>query len=161
MDSIDRLIVALLIEDARRTFADIGAQVRLSAPAVKRRVDKLEDEGVIRGYTAILGAEGRAWKTEAFVELFASDRTSVDQIRESVRDHPEVVAAYTVTGDADAVLHLRAADTEHLEEALERIRLSQHVVRTRTQLVLTTLLERDVHGPASPMIDHDPGALST
>lgn len=151
MDGIDRLIVALMIEDARRTFADIGARVRLSAPAVKRRVDRLEDLGVIRGYTAMLGAEGRAWKTEAFVELFAGDRTSVDQIRDSVRDHAEVVGAYTVTGDADALLHLRAADTEHLEQALERIRLSEHVVRTRTQLVLTTLFERDVHGPASPL----------
>lgn len=149
MDDVDHRIVTLLLEDARRTFADIGAKVRLSAPAVKRRVDRLEDAGVIRGYTALLGAEGREWRTEAFVELWAGDRTSVDEIRQSVQDHPEVAAAYTVTGDADALLHLRAADTEHLERALERIRADENVVRTRTQLVLTTLLERDVHGPST------------
>ena len=52
MDGIDRKIIALLRENARRSFQDIGEQVSLSAPAVKRRVDRLEESGVIKGYTA-------------------------------------------------------------------------------------------------------------
>lgn len=153
MDPIDRQILALLVEDARRTLADIGARVSLSAPAVKRRIDKLEDEGVIGGYAAVLGAAALSWRTEAFVELSCDDRTSVDEIRASIEGHPEVVAAYTVTGEADALLHVRAADTQHLERVLERIRAHPNVVRTKTQLVLTRLLERPVplvaaHSPA-------------
>ena len=65
MDDVDHRIVTLLLEDARRTFADIGAKVRLSAPAVKRRVARLEDAGGSRGYTAPLGAQGRRAAREA------------------------------------------------------------------------------------------------
>ena len=56
--------------------------------------------------------------------------------------HPEVAAAYTVAGEASAILHVRASDTEHLEEALERIRDAPGVTRTQTQVVLSTLFER-------------------
>jgi DNA-binding Lrp family transcriptional regulator len=58
--------------------------------------------------------------------------------------HPEVVAAYTVAGEASAMLHVRAEDTAHLEAALERIRDHEGVVRTQTQVVLSTLFERPV-----------------
>jgi DNA-binding Lrp family transcriptional regulator len=64
-------------------------------------------------------------------------------IREAVSRHPEVVAAYTVTGDADALLHLVAEDTRHLEAALERIRQEPEIQRTRSALVLTRLLARE------------------
>ena len=151
MDPIDRQILALLVEDARRTLSDIGSQVSLSAPAVKRRIDRLEDDGVIGGYSAVLDASASIWRTEAFVELSCGDRTSVEEIKACIEGHPEVVAAYTVTGDADALLHVRAADTEHLERALERIRAHPNVVRTKTQLVLTRLLERPVPLDASPV----------
>ena len=144
MDAIDRSIVALLVEDARRSFGDIGARVGLSAPAVKRRVDRLEEAGVISGYSAVLGAAASAWRTEAFVELVCDSRTSPDNIVAAVGPHPEVVAAYTITGASDALLHLRASGTEHLEATLERIRAHPTVVRTTTQIVLTRLLDRPV-----------------
>ena len=54
MDDIDRRIVALLRENARRSFRDIGNDVHLTAPAVKRRVDRLEADGVLLGYTCLL-----------------------------------------------------------------------------------------------------------
>jgi DNA-binding Lrp family transcriptional regulator len=56
--------------------------------------------------------------------------------------HPEVVAAYTITGDADALLHLRVADAAHLEDALERIRAEPMVTQTRSVVVLSRLLDR-------------------
>ncbi len=144
MDDLDRRIVALLVDDARRTFGDIGARVGLSAPAVKRRVDRLEAAGVVTGYSAVLGAAASAWATEAFVELVCDSRTSPENILAAVGPHPEVVAAYTITGASDALLHLRAADSAHLEATLERIRAHPTVVRTTTQIVLTRLLERPV-----------------
>ena len=68
MDDIDRQIVALLRQDARRSFQSIGLRVALSAPAVKRRVDRLEADGVIRGYTAQVDPGRYGWGTHAFVE---------------------------------------------------------------------------------------------
>ena len=137
-------IVALLRENARRSFQDIGGKVALSAPAVKRRVDRLEESGVLQGYTAVVDPGAMGWTTHAFVALYCEGRMSAGEVRRAVEGNPEVVAAYTVAGEASAVLHVRAEDTAHLEAALERIRDSDGVVRTQTQVVLSTLFERPV-----------------
>lgn len=151
MDETDHRIVALLRENARRSFQDIGGWVALSAPAVKRRVDRLERAGVIRGYSANVDPSALGWDTHAFVELFCEGGMSGEEVRAAVAEHPEVEAAYTVAGAPSAILHLRAAHTRHLEEALERIRDVSGVQRTQTQVVLSTLFERPVangRGPA-------------
>jgi DNA-binding Lrp family transcriptional regulator len=64
------------------------------------------------------------------------------EVRDAVERHPEVEAAYTVAGEAGAVVHGRVRDTAHLDETLERIRDHPGVTRTQTQIVLTTLFER-------------------
>src|SRR5688500_19348235 len=142
MDEIDRQIVALLRQDARRAFQSIGLRVWLSARAVKRRVDRLEADGVVRGYTALVDPGRFGWGTHAFVALYCEGRMAAAEVREAVEHHPEVEAAYTVAGEASAMLHVRARDTSHLEEALERIRDHAGVTRTQTQIVLSTLFER-------------------
>lgn len=144
MDAIDTQIVALMRENSRRSFQDIGGRVALSAPAVKRRVDRLEATGVLKGYTAVVDPAAMGWTTHAFVALYCEGRMSAGEVRRAVEGHPEVVAAYTVAGEASAVLHVRAEDTAHLEAALERIRDADGVVRTQTQVVLSTLFERPV-----------------
>lgn len=150
VDKLDEQIVALLLEDSRSGYGRIGARVGLSAPAVKRRVDKLRTTGVITGFTigvdpAVLGTD-----TEAFVEIFCTGRTAPDEIARSVRRHPEVAAAYTITGDANAMLHLRTRDTAHLEEVLERIRGEPNIVQTKTAIVLSRLFDRPPHGTRRP-----------
>ena len=147
MDAIDQQIVALLRQDARRSFQSIGSRVSLSAPAVKRRVDRLEAEGVIRGYSAQSDPGRFGWGTHAFVARFCEGRMAAAEVRDAVEHHPEVEAAYTVAGEASAVLRVRARDTAHLEEALERIRDHPGVTRTQTQIVLTTLFERPFEEP--------------
>ena len=142
VDAIDRQIVALMRQDARRSFQSIGVRVSLSAPAVKRRVDRLEAEGVLRGYTALVDPGRFGWGTHAVVALFCEGRMAAAEVREALEHHPEVEAAYTVAGEASAMLHVRARDTSHLEEALERIRDEPGVTRTQTQIVLSTLFER-------------------
>lgn len=140
MDELDRRIIALLVANARASYAEIGAAVSLSAPAVKRRVDRLRASGVIRGFTTVLDPAAVGWTTEAFVELFCVGRTTPDRIAEAARRHPEVVAAYTVSGEADALVHLRAADIAHLEQALERLRAEPFVTSTRSTIVLSSLV---------------------
>ncbi len=149
MDEIDHRIIALLRENARRSFQDIGERVSLSAPAVKRRVDRLERDGIIRGYAANVDPAAIGWNTHAFVELFCEGRMSGDEVSEAIGGYPEVEAAYTIAGAPSAILHLRAADTRHLEDALERVRDTPGVIRTQTQVVLSTLFERRVIEPGS------------
>jgi DNA-binding Lrp family transcriptional regulator len=141
-DEIDRSIVSLLVQDSRRSFGDIGEHVGLSAPAVKRRVDRLEDTGVILGYTARIDRNVEGKVTETFVELYCSGRTAPSDIKEIVAPFDQVVEAFTVSGEADALLMLRTRDIAELEEVLERIRNNQHVDRTKTIIVLSRLLDR-------------------
>ena len=139
LDETDQRIIAALTADARASFADIGQLVSLSAPAVKRRVDRLRSAGVIKGFTAIVDPAALGWTTEAFVELFCTGRTAPAQIAAAAKRHPEVVGAYTVSGEADALVHLRAADIPHLEQALERLRSESFVTSTRSMIVLSRL----------------------
>ncbi|WFE37535.1 Lrp/AsnC family transcriptional regulator [Micromonospora sp. WMMD998] len=149
IDAVDQRIIALLVADARASYADIGARVSLSAPAVKRRVDRLRATGVIRGFTAVVDPAAVGWTTEAFVELFCAGRTTPAQIGVAARRHPEVVGAYTVSGEADALVHLRAADISHLEDALERLRAESFVTSSRSTIVLSRLVESPGVGPST------------
>lgn len=147
LDSTDQRIIAALVANARASYAEIGAEVSLSAPAVKRRVDRLRATGAIRGYTAVIDPAALGWTTEAFVELFCTGRTTPAQLAASARRHPAVVGAYTVSGEADALVHLRAADIASLEQALEQLRAEPFVTSTRSMIVLSRLVES---APAPP-----------
>ena len=142
LDELDRRIVAALVEDARATYAEVGAQVGLSAPAVKRRVDRLRSSGAITGFSARVAPTALGWTTEAYVELYCRGRTSPADIAAAVSKHPEITDACTVTGEADALLHIRAADVRHFERVMERIGAEPFVVRTRSVIVLSRLVNR-------------------
>jgi DNA-binding Lrp family transcriptional regulator len=142
VDALDHQIVSCLVANARSSYSDIGGKVGLSAPAVKRRVDKLLDLGVLRGFTAVVDPAALGWGTEAFVEVHCRGNVAPAHIRSGLEPLAEVVAAYTVSGAADAIVHLRAADISHLETALERLRNVEFVDRTVSTVVLSTLLER-------------------
>ncbi len=139
LDAIDRRIVAELIEDARRSFAQVGSEVGLSAPAVKRRVDRMRGDGVLRAFTAIVDPAALGWAIEAFVEVFCEGRVAPARIRSMVSDIPEVQEAFTVTGNADALLRVRAADMTHFERVLETVRDHDGVSQTRSTVVLSRL----------------------
>lgn len=142
IDKIDERIVGALVEDARTTYAVIGARVGLSAPAVKRRVDRLRASGAITGFSASVDPAALGWTTEAYVELFCRGRTSPSDIGAAVGKYPEVTGACTITGEADALLHIRAADVRHFEQVVERIGAEPFVVRTRSVIVLSRLVSR-------------------
>jgi len=141
-DDLDRRIVAALVDDARATYAEVGGIVGLSAPAVKRRVDRLRASGAITGYSAQVDPAALGWTTEAYVELFCRGRTSPGDIGAAVAKHPEVIDACTITGEADALLRIRAADVRHFEQVVERIGAEPFVVRTRSVIVLSRLVHR-------------------
>ncbi|MGQ0480776.1 MAG: Lrp/AsnC family transcriptional regulator [Pseudonocardia sp.] len=142
MDSIDHRIVGCLLRDGRATFAEIGGQVGLSAPATKRRVDRLRAAGAIRGFTAVIDPASLGWTTEAYVEVYCRGTVSPAELRRSLERVPEVVGACTVSGAADALLHLLASDVRHLEQAMERVRDEPGVDHTESVIVLSRLIDR-------------------
>ncbi len=139
IDELDHKILALLIDNGRESFVTLGQRVGLSTAATKRRVDRLRREGVIRRFSADVEPAALGWTIEAFVELYCEGRVPPDHMRQLVSTIPEVVEAYTVTGEADGILRVRASDTAHFERVLGVIRHHPGVSRTRSALVLSRL----------------------
>lgn len=144
LDPIDSAIITLLVEDARRSYADLGGRVGLTASAVKRRVDRLREGGAISGFTVRLEPGALGWTVEGYVELYCRSSTPPRVIRAAVARFPEVVDASTISGEADALLRIVAADMHHFEHVLEQIGAEPFVARTKSVLVLSALLRRPV-----------------
>ncbi len=142
MDALDRSIVHHLLRDSRTTYGRIGSEVSLSAPAVKRRVDRLVREGAIRGFTAVLDPTVLDWDVEAYVWVYCEGAPDPDEVRAQLEDVPEVVQATTISGTADMVLRLQARDTAELERAVRRLRALPTVARTESAVVLSRLIDR-------------------
>lgn len=136
VDDLDHEILRLLASDGRRTFSEMAGEVGLSVAAVKRRVDRLREAGVITGFTVKIDHAKLGWGIEAFTELRYAGATPVSSIIASASAIPEVQAIYTIAGDPDALIHLRVRDLGHLQEAIDRLRRTGTVVGTKTLMVL-------------------------
>jgi Lrp/AsnC family transcriptional regulator, leucine-responsive regulatory protein len=142
LDDQDRQILALLVEDGRRTYDDIARRVSLSPPAVKRRVDRLRARGALQGFTAVIDHDALGDHTEALIELFYAPGTLLDQVAATLGDHPEVVEAWSVTGEADAIARVRTEDNAGLERLIMELQRAGLVQRTRSQVVMSRLVSR-------------------
>ncbi len=142
MDDTDRRILALLSQDGRRTYDDVARRVALSAPAVKRRIDRLRADGILRGFTALVDHAALGARTEALIELFYSPGVLLDEVARRLQRHPEVIEAWSVTGDADAIARVRTRDNEDLERLIMELQRDGRVQRTRSQVVMSRLVQR-------------------
>jgi len=138
LDGIDTEIVDLLVKDGRRTLSDIGTAVGLSAPAVKRRLDRLEEDGVILGYTALLDHSKLGRPIEAFTELRFAGKTKVADIAGVASGLAEVEAVHTIAGDPDALVHMRVRDVADLTRVIDLLRRTGKVTGTKTLIVLAS-----------------------
>lgn len=136
LDPTDHHIIRLLREDGRRTFSDMAPVVGLSVAAVKRRVDRLRETGVITGFTVQVDPSKLGWGVEAFTEVRYAGTASVGDIIATATRAPEVQAVFTIAGDPDALVHLRARDINHLQEVIDSLRTSRKVAGTKTLIVL-------------------------
>lgn len=135
-DDIDVRLVELLRANGRATLAELAHEVNLSSPAVKRRIDRLEQRGVICGYTAVIDHAKLGFPLQAFSELRFDGTIGVDEIAAIAHEIPEVEAVYTTAGDPDALALLRARDVEDLKRVIDRIR--RKGAATKTLMVVGT-----------------------
>jgi len=149
LDATDHEILTLLRDDARRTLSDIASRVTLSTAAVKRRVDRLQEAGVITGFTVQIDHAKLGWRIEAFVEVRFFGSTGVDEIVQTTTRMPEAQAVFTIAGDPDALVWLRVRDVQHLQRALDELRRSHRITATKTLIVLDSWT-RGQQWPAPP-----------
>lgn len=142
MDAINREIIGHLLKDGRATYQEIGSRVGLSAPAVKRRVDQMIARQEIAGFTALIDPASLGWDTEAYVEISYQGNVSTARLKKDLEAIPEVVGVWTVSGDADALVHIMASGMAEIEQTVERMRASANVDRTRSVIVMSRIFER-------------------
>jgi Lrp/AsnC family transcriptional regulator, leucine-responsive regulatory protein len=136
LDELDQQIIDLLRDDARRTITDIAAHVNLSPAPVKRRIDRLEQLGVITGYTVSVDHTLIGPSIEAFTELRFAGDADIDEILASLQQVREIREVFTMAGDPDALLRIRVNDVEHLKAVVNRLRRTGRVTGTKTLMVL-------------------------
>lgn len=144
-DPIDRRIATALLADGRSTLKSLAEVTGLSVSAVQARVRRLEADGVIRGYTALLDPESIGLPLAALIAITPLDPGQPDDAPERLADLPEIEACHSVAGDDAYVLFVRVASPTALEQLIREIRMRANV-STRTTVVLQTFFERRV-GP--------------
>ncbi len=126
LDEIDLQILRMMQEDGRMTNADLARQIGLSPPSVLQRVRKLEENGLIRYYTAVLEADklGFGLTVLAQISLALHQEQPIERFRREVFTIPEVLECHHVSGEFDFLLKIVIEDM-HAYEVLVRERLSK------------------------------------
>lgn len=142
LDEIDLHILTVLQEHCKLPLAKIGEKVGLSAPAVIERIKKLEDSGVIRGYTALLDGRKLGLDITAFIGVSISHPQAIGRFENEIEAFADVLECHHVTGGYTLLLKVKTANTSALETLISRIRSVEGVERTETMVVLSTHTER-------------------
>jgi Lrp/AsnC family leucine-responsive transcriptional regulator len=140
MEKLDRRILALLARDGRMSYTDIGKETGLSTSAAQQRVRRLEQRGVIKGYTAVLDAAELGLQVTAFVAIKPFDPAQSDDAPDRLRHIEEIISCYSVAGEPSYLLKVQVPTMADLEALLARIR-ADGKVSTHTTTVLSVPYE--------------------
>jgi Lrp/AsnC family transcriptional regulator, leucine-responsive regulatory protein len=142
LDDIDSKALTTLTADARVSWADLGAALGLSAPAAAERVRKLQERGLVRGFTAVVDPDAAGFPVLAFVAVTLARQDVRRRFVDAVRAHPLIQECHHVAGDDDFLLKVRARSLAELDTLLsEELKGRLGIARTRTTIVLGTAKE--------------------
>mgnify|MGYP000939591591 FL=1 len=137
IDDTDRQLLGLLRDNARTPLATLAQKVRVSRGTVQNRLRKLEDSGVITGYTVRLRPESEPQRIRAWMSIAVEGNAAPEVIR-ALRGEPAVGTLHTTNGRWDIVAEVRAESLEAFDAALGRIRLTTGIANTETSILLST-----------------------
>jgi Lrp/AsnC family transcriptional regulator, leucine-responsive regulatory protein len=143
IDQIDRKLLRALQADGRLTHAELAQRIGLSASACARRLQRLEAEGVIAGYSARLSGEAIGRPTTVFIEVTLSGQGSgaLDAFERAVAACPDVLECHLMSGDFDYLLRVAVADMRDYERVhREQIAAFPHVARVRTAFAMRAVV---------------------
>ncbi|MBW3583481.1 MAG: Lrp/AsnC family transcriptional regulator [Euryarchaeota archaeon] len=143
LDETDRILLDALLKDGRASHRELAERTGVSLATVNRRLHKLEDDGTIRGYTALIDAERVGWGLTAIVGM-RIDKGHLRTVQEDIAKDPRVFGVYDVTGEWDGVILARLRDRKDLDDLAKTTLSHAHVQRTNTMVVLKTVLDEAV-----------------
>ncbi len=151
LDRVDRLLLDALRSNGRATYTELARLVGLSAPSVQDRVKRLEERGLIVGYTAVVPPPALGLGVTALVGIGPSESADQEDVARRLRDLPEIEDCYLVAGEDAFMAKVRVPDVQALERTLGRLQAIRGVSRTRTTVVLSTRWEGRAQAlPAAP-----------
>jgi Lrp/AsnC family leucine-responsive transcriptional regulator len=150
MDDIDQRLLGLLQRNGRATQLELSREVGLSQPAVAERIKKLEERGVILGYTARVDAALLGMDVTAFIGVGIEHPKFFDEFLRRVKGLEEVLECHRVAGEDSYLLKVKTRNTRTLDRLLvEGLRTIPGVTRTCTTIVLASIKEETHVHPAS------------
>jgi len=154
MDTIDRQLLALLQENCRLSYNELGKQVGLSVSAVNERLKKMQATGIIRGNVALVSPHAVGLDLCAFVQVLTDRPKNEPAVINRIREMREVLECHHITGEFSYLLKIRTRNTEHFETLVQQIKSLPGVTRTYTLVVLSSPKETTV----MPLYDREPQA---
>ena len=145
LDQIDQRILAELTKNARMSHAELATKVLLSRNAVRQRIERMERQGYIQGYTIVAGPPGPG-PVSAFLMVYRKDRVRGADVISVLRSIPEVVLCDVVSGDFDLLVRLEARSLERVQEIWEQIAAIPGVTDTVTAMTLSSFIRRGAGG---------------
>lgn len=136
VDDIDHQILGLLRSNGRMPASEIGQHVRLSGASVARRIERLEAEGIIRGYMAVID-DVAAGDLEAFTEIRLRSGVEAREFEQIAESMPEIQQYYMIAGDPDGLVKFRARNLNHLQQVVNAIRKAPIVAGTKTLIAMS------------------------
>lgn len=143
LDRTDEQILAALKTNARISHAELSSKVNLSRNAVRVRIDRLEREGFIKGYTIITGDGGISQHvTTALIFVYRNDRMRGGEVIQALRKVPEVVACDVMTGDFDLLVRVESSEADRMTQIWHLIAEMPGVRDTLTSFVLSSVIRK-------------------
>ena len=138
LDDLDKKILSILQKNARNSVSNIAEQINLSVPATSDRIKKLEDLDIIKGYKAIINAQKIGLDLSALITIVSESSSNYGRIVEHANQMNEIVECFATTGRGSHILIIQTQNTQSLEKLLRKIQSWPNVIRTETQIILST-----------------------
>lgn len=140
VDDVDRKIIRLLQEDARKSFNKIAASLGIAVGTAYNRVKNLEDIGILKGYTILLDSAKLGYGLTALI-LIEADGRYLSEVEKELAKLDEVICIYDITGDYDIAVVARFRNRASLNDFIKSTLKMSHVSRTVTNVVLNVVKE--------------------
>ena len=138
IDNIDHKILEILQNTGRDSASHIANEIGMSVPAVSERIHKLEENGIIAGYEAIVDPKKVGLDVAALITLVSDSSHHFEEVVQMANKTQEVVQCFTTTGSGSHVLIVNTENSQSLELLLKEIQAWPGVLRTETQLILSS-----------------------
>ena len=144
LDDLDRKILALLMENAKRPYTELGAKLFVSGGTIHVRMNKLIAAGVVQGQTLVVDHTKLGYDVSAFLGIYLKGSGLYNQAAAYLKGIQEIVSAHYTTGVYSIFARVICRDTDHLREVLQRIQAFEGIQRTETFISLEQTFDRPI-----------------